>query len=30
MTSGAAYGGATADEVIDDLLMRVPAPRDRA
>ena len=30
MTSGAAYGGATADEVIDDLLVRVPAPRDRA
>jgi MoxR-like ATPase len=30
MDSGAAYGGTTSDEVIDDLLAHVPAPRDRA
>ncbi|MBD3925921.1 MoxR family ATPase [Nocardioides cavernae] len=30
MGSGAAYGGTTSDEVIDDLLAQVPAPRDRA
>jgi len=30
MGSGAAYGGTTSDEVIDDLLAQVPVPRDRA
>jgi MoxR-like ATPase len=30
MGSGATYGGTTSDEVIDDLLAQVPAPRDRA
>ena len=30
MASGAAFGGITPDEVIDDLLLQVPAPRDRA
>ena len=30
MASGAAFGGTTSDEVIDDLLAQVPAPRDRA
>ena len=30
MGSGAAYGGTTSDEIIDDLLAQVPAPRDRA
>ena len=30
MASGAAFGGSTPDEVIDDLLAQVPAPRDRA
>jgi MoxR-like ATPase len=30
MDSGAAYGGTTSDEVIDDLIAQVPVPRDRA
>jgi MoxR-like ATPase len=30
MASGAAFGGVTPDEVIDNLLLQVPAPRDRA
>ncbi|GAA1930611.1 AAA family ATPase [Nocardioides hwasunensis] len=30
MASGAAFGGATSDHVIDDLLVQVPVPRDRA
>ena len=30
MASGAAFGGATTSQVIDDLLAQVPAPRDRA
>ena len=30
MASGASFGGATSDEVIDSLLAQVPAPRDRA
>ncbi|WP_457189432.1 AAA family ATPase [Nocardioides sp. P5_E3] len=30
MVSAAAYGGMTSEEVIDDLLAQVPAPRDRA
>ncbi len=30
MASAAAFGGTTADQVIDGLLERVPAPRDRA
>ncbi len=30
MASGAAFGGITPDEVIDDLLLQVPVPRDRA
>ncbi len=30
MASGAAYGGATPEAVIDDLLAQVPVPRDRA
>ena len=30
MASGAAFGGVTPDEVIDQLLAQVPVPRDRA
>jgi MoxR-like ATPase len=30
MASSAAFGGTTTDEVIDDLLVQVPVPRDRA
>jgi MoxR-like ATPase len=30
MASGAAFGGITPDEVIDNLLVQVPVPRDRA
>jgi MoxR-like ATPase len=30
MASGAAFGGVTPDEVIDNLLLQVPVPRDRA
>jgi MoxR-like ATPase len=30
MASGAAFGGITPEEVIDNLLVQVPVPRDRA